>query len=239
MSCLIKQLTVGRLVKVDGLYDNNEHQFIATLTVDNNDPLTNIYNERLEALMKRGDKITTKLIRLKPDNDDFEIQMRAEIFVGKEKIVFFAITSQSFSQSFQVEEFMDDFMGTFMELHPQDEILEANANGSVNQKSQDMLKNLSQKYGESNLERVQNQISDVKSAMNENIQKQMKNTENIDAIEIKADAMSVNSQKFKRQTKSVKRKMIKQDWKSKAILGVIIFFFILFLIIIICSAAGC
>lgn len=238
MSCLIKQLTVGRLVKVDGLYDNNEHQFIATLTVDNNDPLTNIYNERLEALMKRGDKITPKLIRLKPDNDDFEIQMRAEIF-GKEKIVFFAITSQSFSQSFQVEEFMDDFMGTFMELHPQDEILEANANGSVNQKSQDMLKNLSQKYGESNLERVQNQISDVKSVMNENIQKQMKNTENIDAIEIKADAMSVNSQKFKRQTKSVKRKMIKQDWKSKAILGVVIFFFLLFLIIIICSAAGC
>lgn len=234
MSCLIKQLTVGRLVKVNGDYNNDEHQFIATILVDSNDPSMNTYNDRVKALMKRGKKITPKLIRLKPDEDDFEVQMMAQI-IGSEKIVFFAITDQTFSQSYSVQEFMEDYTGSFLELHKDGQILAANANGSVHEKSQDMFKQLCLNWGESKLTKVKQQVADVKNVMNESIQKQLENMENIDAIEVKADKMSSQASGFEKQSKQIKKNAIKKDWKSKAVLGAVCFVFSIFIIVIVAT----
>jgi len=79
---LVKFLAVGRLVKnKDGEFEENQHQIIALLAENKDDPTYKAYRTHVKQIMNKGaSKLKpNRRIRLTSDGNDYDLHVMADL----------------------------------------------------------------------------------------------------------------------------------------------------------------
>jgi len=235
----VKFLAVGRLAKnSDGSFNENDHQIIALLAQDKNDPSYKSYKTHVKQIMSKGaPKLKpNKRIRLTSDGNEYELHVMADLLENKEDqiIVFFAVTDVDFSKTHSVAKLLEDFKTSFYAINGPESIKQAKANGIVHKDSQQTLETLFKKYGTNKIAEVQEKVEQVKSLMRDNVDKTLENVEKLEDLEEKSANIENSAKIFEKNASNVKSVM---RWKyikmTLLIIGIVLLIFLVIFIPII------
>jgi len=224
---LVKFLAVGRLVKdKDGAFSENEHQIIAMIAQDKNDPTYKSYRTHVKQIMNKGAARLkpNKRIRLTSDSNDYDLHVMADMLENKEDqiIVFFAVTDVEFGKTHSVAKLLEDFKSSFYGSNEPGSIRVAKANGPVHKASQSLLDTLLKKYGANKLAEVQARVEEVKDVMRENVTKTLENVERLEDLESKSETIEHSAKQFEKDAKQAKYNMRCKYIKYTLIIALII-----------------
>jgi len=222
---LVKFLAVGRLVRnKEGGFSENQHQVVAWIANDKNDPQLKSYKQHVKEIMNRGAaKIKpNRRIRLTSDGNDYDLHVMGDLLDGKEEhmIVFFAVTMPDFGT--QVGKLLEELKTTFYKENDSGAIQQAKANGPVHKASQRMLSSLIQKYSTNKLSEVAAKVEEVKVVMQENVSKTLENVEKLDDLEAKAETVQNSARQFERGAGTLKSTMRCKYYKMTALIVLIV-----------------
>jgi len=236
---LLYYLAVGRLSRTSsGEFEEGAHCIIASAAADGtqgNDATS--YRAFVEQIMDKGaTKIKPdKRIRLNADDGTYELHVLANVLPNDAMIVFFAVAKTGFGKGQSFATMFDEFKKTFITDHNAKDIAKAKEKGGVHKASQKLLTHLISTYGKDKLSEVSQKVDKVKNVMQDNVAQALSNVDNLNDLEHKADKFEGEAQQFKKQAKSVKKKMCWENAKLNMIIGGVV---IIIIIIIIASVAG-
>jgi len=223
---LVKFVAVGRLVKKDGAFVENQHQVIASLAADKDDPALKNYKNHVKQIMNKGaPKLKpNKRIKLTSDSSEYDLHVMADTLNNSDEniIVFFAVTDVELGKAHSVAKLLEELKTTFYGTNDADSILNAKAAGEVNKKSQTLLKSIVTKYGSNKIADVQAKVDEVKDIMQDNVNRTLENVEKLEDLESKAETIDHQARQFEKGAGGVRSVMRWKYFKMTAIIVVIV-----------------
>jgi len=212
---MVKFLAVGRLAKDEsGNFLENQHQIIAMLPHDKNDPTFKSYKTHVKEIMNKGAaKLKpNKRIRLTSDGNDYDLHVMADLPDGKEEtiVVFFAVTDVDIGKIHNVATMLEEFKKNFYSCTDVPAIKAAKANGSVNKAAQSILEALLKKYGANKIADVQARVDEVKNVMRDNVDRTLENIEKLEDLEDRSAQIENSAKQFEKNAAGLKSAM---RWK--------------------------
>jgi hypothetical protein len=220
---MVKFLAVGRLAKDDsGNFLENQHQIIAMLPHDKNDPTFKSYKTHVKEIMNKGAaKLKpNKRIRLTSDGNDYDLHVMADLPDGKEDtiVVFFAVTDVDIGKIHNVAKMLEEFKTNFYACTDVAAIKAAKANGAVNKASQSVLESLQKKYA-NKIADVQARVDEVKNVMRDNVDRTLENIEKLEDLEDRSAQIENSAKQFEKNAAGLKSAM---RWKYIKMTAIIV-----------------
>jgi len=225
---LVKFLAVGRLVKnKDGEFEENQHQIIALLAENKDDPTSNkAYRTHVKQIMNKGaSKLKpNRRIRLTSDGNDYDLHVMADLLENKDDqvIVFFAVTDVEFGKTHSVAKLLEEFKSEFYKANDPSTVKIAKQNGPVNKSCQAFLAQLIKKYGANKLADVQQKVEEVKIVMKDNVNRTLENVEKLEDLESKSETIENSAKQFEKGARGMQLSMRCRYYKMTAIVALLI-----------------
>jgi len=224
---LVKFLAVGRLVKNnDGEFEENQHQIIALLAENKDDPTYKAYRTHVKQIMNKGaSKLKpNRRIRLTSDGNDYDLHVMADLLENKDDqvIVFFAVTDVEFGKTWSVAKLLEEFKLEFNKVNDPNAVKVAKSNGPVHKNCQNFLALLIKKYGANKLADVQSKVEEVKTVMKDNVNKTLENVEKLEDLESKSETIENSAKQFEKGARGMQLSMKCRYYKMTAIIALLI-----------------
>jgi len=237
---LVKYLAVGRLIKENGNFVEDQHQIISNALAQEYDPQDGSYKSHVKQIMNKG---ATKLkpgkrVRLTSDENDYELHVMAEQVDSSDEhtIVLFAVTDTSFGKNYSIQSLLKDFKSGIFRVCDSSELIRATSKGAIQKKSEPIFKDIFARYGSSKLKEVQTKVDEVKNVMRDNVDMAIGNVEKLEEMESKSVMLDDQSRAFAKKSAGVKRMMRCRNYKMVAIVTTVIIIILVILGIIIWQA---
>jgi len=211
MTRLLYYIAVGHLVKTSsGTYDNEKHSILSSRAPEPSDEkqLHNFESSFLQIMKKGSQKLKLgSLVRLSldtPDGSNLHVRLLTESYQDK-IFVFYAVTSINFAQIHDHNRLFQELKSSF---YAQNEAVLSNPSSTViNKRSQQVLLFILTKFNASKLEEVRARLDEVKSVMEDNVQKCLNNLEQLEVLQQKAEELDMAANDFGMRATVLKKKM--------------------------------
>jgi len=224
---LVKFLAVGRLVKnKDGEFEENQHQVIAVLAENKDDPTFKAYRTHVKQIMNKGaSKLKpNRRIRLTSDGNDYDLHVMADLLENKDDqvIVFFAVTDVDFGKTHSVAKLLEEFKSEFYKVNEPNIVKIAKSNTQVHKNCQAFLLQLMKKYGVNKIADVQSKVDEVKTVMKDNVNKTLENVEKLEDLESKSETIENQSKQFEKNARGLSLGMRCRYYKMTMLIALLV-----------------
>ena len=165
-------------------------------------------------------KLDTPL-QLTSERTDYELHVCATAVPGADCVVaMFVVTDLRFGKAHSVARLFADLKGGFFAANTAADIAGATSGGGrgVDRASQDLLDRLVAEYGSCKLAEVQQKVDDVKTVLQDNVNRALQNVERVSDMETSAEDLRREADILRNSAGRVKSKMRCSYHKSTALL---------------------